>query len=128
MLPDNGRGRPGGDRATSRSNHDEARIHDNRPRRQTVYVVFAEQARLRCLQDALSEGLALTFERRAELFEWARPKPGDFLGNASAADIAARDERLRDDADRCRRHAQLLLETKASVYAPEVISVLREVA
>lgn len=128
-LPDdNEEGRPVRNRATSRSDHDEARFYDNRLRRQRSYVVFAEQVRLRVLQDALAEGLAVTFERRAALLEWARPRPGDFVGRAAPAELAARDARLRADADRCRRHAALLLETNASAYDREVRRVLAEVA
>lgn len=130
MLQANEReSRPGGEPSGFPSDdHRQVEVLASVQRRQTSYVVFAEQVRLRCLQDALSEGLAVTFERRAALFEWARPKPGDFTGSATAADIAARDARLRADADRCRRHAALLLGEGASAYADDVASVFAEVA
>lgn len=108
------------------STGEEARHHGNPPRRQSRYVMDVENFRRRVLQDALAEGLAATFERRSELFEWARPRPTDYCGRATPADLAARDERLRADADRCRRHAELLLETHADAYAVDVLSVLAE--
>ncbi|WP_427895004.1 hypothetical protein ACQHIV_15835 [Kribbella sp. GL6] len=86
----------------------------------------AENMRRRVLQDALAEGLAATFERRAQLFEWARPRPNDFIGRSGQAEIAARDARLKADADRCRRHAELLLTARAGAYADDVRQVLAE--
>ncbi|TDD26537.1 hypothetical protein E1218_13050 [Kribbella turkmenica] len=114
--------------ATPASSGEEARHQRTQPRRQSAYVVDAENFRRRVLQDALAEGLAATFDRRAALFEWARPRPTDFRGSATPAEVAERDARLRADADRCRRHADLLLQTHADAYADEVRQVLREVA
>lgn len=110
------------------STGEEARHHGNAPRRQSTYVIDVENLRRRVLQDALSEGLAATFDRRAALFEWARPRPTDFRGSATPTDLVARDARLRADAERCRRHAELLLATRAEAYADDVLNVLLEVA
>lgn len=110
------------------SDGEEARFQGTRPRRQSAYIAFADQVRLRVLQDALAEGLAVTFERRAALLEWARPRAGDFVGRSTDAEIAARDARLRADAERCRRHAALLLGERVSAYTDEVRQALAEVA
>jgi len=112
----------------SQNSGEEAQDNRTRPHRQSVYTVDAENLRRRVLQDALAEGLAATFERRAALFEWACPRPTDFRGGATPADLAERDVRLRADADRCRRHAELLLQTRADAYSDDVRRVLAEVA
>lgn len=64
---------------------------------------FAERAVL----DALSEATATYWQRRAETFEWARPRPDDYAGQASEADLAARDQRLAEAAQACRRRARV---------------------
>ncbi|GAA3089558.1 hypothetical protein JOF29_007918 [Kribbella aluminosa] len=93
---------------------------------QSTYIVDAEQTRLRFFQDLLSQSLAATFFDRAEALEWARPRTTDFNGRATAAELAERDERLRVDAERCRRHAELLLSSRADAYADDVRQVLAE--
>jgi hypothetical protein len=62
----------------------------------------------RAVQEALSSALACTWSRRAAMFEWARPKPGDWNGTATAAEIADRDRRLAAQAQACRNKAALL--------------------
>ena len=62
----------------------------------------------RAVQEALSSALACTWSRRAAMFEWARPKPGDWNGNATPAELAARDRRLAAQAQACRNKAALL--------------------
>jgi hypothetical protein len=68
----------------------------------------AEPIRRRVVQDAMNDALACTWRRRAELFEWARPRPGDFNGNATAAEMAERDRLLAAQAKACRNKAILL--------------------
>jgi hypothetical protein len=68
----------------------------------------AEPIRRRVVQDAMNDALACTWRRRAELFEWARPRPGDFNGNATAAEMAERDRLLVAQAKACRNKAILL--------------------
>lgn len=63
---------------------------------------------VRVLEDAMSAGRAASWFRRAEAFEDARPKPGDYVGRATAADLAEQDRRLARDAELCRTHAELL--------------------
>lgn len=46
----------------------------------TALREHAEQIRIRILADSFREAKAATWEARAELLEWARPRPGDFTG------------------------------------------------
>ena len=62
----------------------------------------------RWLANELVAAMPETWERRARAFEAARPKPGDFIGRASAADLAAIDRRCRESAEACRNKAQIL--------------------
>jgi len=71
-------------------------------------IDIAEPIRRRVVQDAMNDALACTWRRRAELFEWARPRPGDFNGNAGAAEMAERDRLLAAQAKACRNKAILL--------------------
>ena len=68
----------------------------------------AEPIRRRVVQDAMNDALACTWRRRAELFEWARPRPGDLNGNATAAEMAERDRLLAVQAKACRNKTILL--------------------
>lgn len=82
-------------------------------------------SRARALQSALSEATASHWARRADAFEAARPRPGDFTGRASPADVAAQDRRLAAMALACRRHADLApLDDAAELVA----DALQEVA
>ena len=62
----------------------------------------------RAFQEAWNGALACTWRRRSDLFEWARPRPGDFNGNATAAELAERDRLLAAQAKACRNKAALL--------------------
>lgn len=70
----------------------------------------AESYARRMLQELLTEALPFTWLRRAEAFESARSRPGDFHGRATAAEISARDSQLAQDALNCRHLAALLTE------------------
>lgn len=63
----------------------------------------------RILQDAFLEASRSYHLRRARSFEAARSRPGDYLGEASAADVAAMDGRLTGLAKACRARAELAL-------------------
>jgi len=67
-----------------------------------------EPIRRRVVQDALNDALACTMRRRADLFEWARPLEGEYAGQATADELAARDRRLAAQARACRNKAILL--------------------
>lgn len=63
---------------------------------------------LRLLQDALLDGDVHYWERRAEDFEWARPRPGEWPGQATEAEQAERDRRLAETAQACRNKAEFV--------------------
>jgi len=72
-------------------------------------VDTAEPIRRRVVQDALNDALACTWHRRAELYDWARHRPGlDYTGNATPAELAERDRKLAAQAQACRHKAELL--------------------
>lgn len=64
---------------------------------------------IRVVQEAMATALPSVWEKRGAELEAARPKPGDFNGNATAADLAERDARLAEQAAACRRHSAFLL-------------------
>jgi len=61
----------------------------------------------RILQDAFMTGRQSFWKRRAHEFESARSRPNDYLGKATAADVAAMDARLTGLARACRARAEL---------------------
>ena len=64
--------------------------------------------RVRFLEQLLSEATAAYWDRRANDLERAAPRPGDHLGRATPEEVAARAAGLRDSADACRHHANLI--------------------
>lgn len=73
----------------------------------TIYVDRAVQHHQRVLADALAEATSTYWERRAEAFENAAPRPGDYPGMATAADLSAARERCLSTAAACRARASL---------------------
>lgn len=65
--------------------------------------------RARLLQDALSEATSAYWLRRARAFEAARPRPGDFTGQATLQDLVDQSQRLQRAADACRNAAKVAL-------------------
>ena len=61
----------------------------------------------RLLQDVWAEAEGAYWETRARQLEAARPRRGDFTGNATPAELTAQWLRLRDAAQACRARAQL---------------------
>lgn len=61
----------------------------------------------RVLADAMSEGTAMFWDRRARELEAAAPRPGDFRGCASDAELAEAGRRCREAAAACRARASL---------------------
>lgn len=61
----------------------------------------------RILADAMSEGTAIFWQRRARELEAAAPRPGDFRGRASDAELAEAGRRCREAAAACRARASL---------------------
>ena len=64
--------------------------------------------RRRVVEEMLATALPAFWARRAEQLEDARPRPTDFNGRASLAELAERDRRLAEQAAACREHAELL--------------------
>ena len=83
---------------------------DNRAllRRLLGRIDWAEPVRRRAIQDAVTDALAETWVWRSYAFEQARPRPGDFTGQATPAELAAADERCAEVALACRNHADAL--------------------
>jgi len=63
--------------------------------------------RCRVLADALSEATRDYWRRRAEAFEDAAPRPGDFPGRATPEELRAARRRCLDAAAACRARASL---------------------
>ncbi len=70
---------------------------------------YIEHFRKRVLQDPLAEATAAYWRRRAATFQWARPKPGDFTGLATADELAERDARLAEIVLACNSRAAVSL-------------------
>ena len=75
----------------------------------TALDVHLDHFVYRLMRDAMNEGTARYWLRRAETFEDARPRPGDYSGRATAEQIAALDKRLADQATACRLRAKTCL-------------------
>ena len=84
----------------------------------------AEQIRLRFLQDAFTQARAAQWRKRAETFEWCRPRPTDFNGRATADELAQRDARLARLARLCRFHARLIETSNGAAIAAELADML----
>jgi hypothetical protein len=70
---------------------------------------YIDHFRARVLQDALDEATAEYWHRRAAAFDAARPRVGDFTGNATAEETAQRDLRLSAYAVTCRQRAAVAI-------------------
>ncbi|MHA6524357.1 hypothetical protein [Tessaracoccus sp. G1721] len=84
-------------------------LRDNGPVR-LAPAVDAQLSRyaVRMLEDAITEAMPWHWTRRAEGLDNARPRPGDFHGQATREDLADRYARLTEQAEACREHAELL--------------------
>lgn len=91
-------------------------------------VSYLDHFRQRVLQDALTAATANQWTKRAETFAWAAPRPGDFNGRATEAELTERQRRCLETAEACREHAQLLLRDSDGLIEPLVAEVLAEVA
>lgn len=63
---------------------------------------------VRMLEDAITEAMPWHWTRRAEQLDNARPRLGDFHGQATREDLAERHARLTEQAAACRLHAEFL--------------------
>lgn len=63
----------------------------------------------RVIEDAINEATATYWHRRAATYEWARERPGDYLGRSTPEQRAARDADLVAHIERCHYLAGLAL-------------------
>lgn len=70
---------------------------------------YVAHFRYRVLQDALNEGTRTHWLRRAETFEQAKPRLGEFHGQATKAELSARWRSLDEMAKACRNRAAMAL-------------------
>jgi hypothetical protein len=92
-----------------------------------VLVVDLPYFQARVLQDALTQAMADYWLSRAEVWEAARPKAGDYQGSATPEQLRAADARCVMVAENCRRHAALLRSQLPEEISDEVATVLDEV-
>jgi hypothetical protein len=72
----------------------------------------------RVIQEAWDEATAAGWIRRAELYEWARPRPGDFVPtHVTTEERTERYERLTELANACRARATLAWHSEAELRA-----------
>lgn len=83
--------------------------------------------RVRFLAQLLSEATADYWERRAETFEAARPRAGDYTGRATADQLDEVDKRCAQAAEACRFHAWLIRTEGAPGAARDALAALSEV-
>lgn len=88
-------------------------------------VSYVEHFQMRVLQDALASAHAGQLIRRAEQFEAARPRPGDFHGRATRSDLSRRWRELTEIAEALRAKAAIVSDSPVSLH---VVDELREVA
>lgn len=72
-------------------------------------IEHVEQFRKRVVQDALAEATAAYWQRRAEEFDAALPRPGDYPGEATPEEREARRQRVAQTALACRQRAAVSL-------------------
>lgn len=69
--------------------------------------------------DAMTTVLASQWRERADMLRWARPRPGDFPGQATLEERRGRWRRLTAMAEMCEAHADLLEASEPPFRAPE---------
>jgi hypothetical protein len=79
--------------------------HANTLRGLVETIDAGEQLRVRVVQDAITNALGWQLRRRADLFLAAAPRPEDFNGQATEADLAAARDRCRGVAVALRSRA-----------------------
>lgn len=94
--------------------------------RVTAREIEAQAASItrRVLEDAFTQASAAQWRRRADTLEWARPKPTDYNGRATAEELAERDARLASLARACRWHARLIEHARGEAIRAELAELL----
>jgi hypothetical protein len=72
-------------------------------------VEHVDHFQARVCREAIVDAEAATWERRAAMLEWARPRPGDWHGRATRDELRARYDRLTEEAQACRNRARVSL-------------------
>lgn len=80
----------------------------------------------RVITDAFNEASASYWNSRADTFDKARPRPGEFHGNLTTEELSAKWCELTEIATACRARAQVAL--MDDPVPPELADVLQEVA
>lgn len=102
---------------------------DNSPRRsQTRLYLDPDHFARRVLQDCLTQATAQHWLNRAAAFEWASPRPDDFVGAATPAQLAEAATRCRESAEACRRRSKLILSGAPEEISAAVDAAWQEVA
>lgn len=96
--------RPPANRRAQSKRLDSGKLDSRLHRRSDYLQHFAR----RVVADALNEATRAYWLRRAEQFEAAQHKPGDFVGLSSVEQIEAANAKLAEKATACRNHAQLV--------------------
>ncbi len=88
---------------------------------------YVEHFQRRVMQDALNEATINYWNGRAKTFEEAMPRPGDFTGAATPADLETQRQRLLETARACRNRATVSL-IQDDDACPELAALLDGVA
>lgn len=75
------------------------------PSRERAAVNAVHRMQRAAVLDAFLAASAKFWERRARQFDWARPRPSDYPGRATAEQIRDQDARLLTIATACRNRA-----------------------
>lgn len=83
-------------------------FEDRRAARAALAGLDLEVAWRRFIEELILAALPSQWLQRAAQLEECRPRPGEFVGSATAAEVAAADRRNAEQAAQCRLHAALL--------------------
>jgi hypothetical protein len=70
-------------------------------------VEHVDHFQQRIIREAILDAEAAHWIRRAEALEWARPKAGDWHGQATREELRARYDQLTEEAQACRNRARV---------------------
>jgi hypothetical protein len=93
-----------------------------------VINIDIDHFRARVLQDALTEATAEYWLHRADQFEDAAPRLGEFHGDATREELNEAWTRCHATAAACRAHADLISGEYPEEISEDVLAVLGEVA
>lgn len=88
---------------------------------------YVTHFRARVLQDALAEATVEYWRRRAETFEWAKPRHGERHGESGQAELNAAWTRCDESARACRAYAGFLV-ANPPITTAELVALIKECA